>query len=437
MTRPFVLAVLLALVATACGSETPDTLALGEDVAPEVSSETVLRLATSDPRPLLAGVAEWERSHPTARVEIEVREPDDLGRSVLSGAEDVSFDVVALDALLRHGARENPERFIDLADFASPAERLRHPDDYVEAGLGSNDQLFGLPLYTDSLALAVRTDILDGEDIASLRRAQDWCEVLLIANDFALETQNAFFASATDVARALLAQSGDSLVPADGEANGPVESLSLEEIWDLSTATLGLDPLHPGTCEGQDDFGAMSRNLRFADEVWTEAASAGGFAATVLRYGELEELAVSIPETAGNWEIIDLPGVGGTTGDLTHLGVVSTSEHVALAFDLVATLVSPESQHHAFVEGSPGLPTATELTQSDLLTEVQSDFFGDGAIVAFADAQADRPIITDSLERQIIIDETLAAIDRVGGGEQSSLDAWQELLANIDIDSTS
>ena len=424
------LVVVLALIAAACGSDSPSTLALGETVASNESRETVLRLATADPRPLLSGIAEWERAHPTARVEIEVRQPEDLERSILAGVDGVPIDLVTLDPTSRNSARENPQRFVDLQEFASPAELLSFPDDYLDAALGAEAQLLGLPIYTDSLALVVRTDILDGGDVRALSDAHSWCEVLTIANDFSLATQNAFFANASDVARGLLAQTGDSLVDSDVNASVTGDA-SLEEIWDTATAALGIDPIHGGTCDNHSDFGAMSRNLRFADEVWVEAALAG-FAATVVAYGELDELAAAIPDTAGDWEVLPLPGDVGTTGELAHLGILSTSEHVALAFDLVATLASPESQRHSFSEGSPGLPTATELTQSDLVASAQNDFFNSDALAPFADGLANRPITQDTLERAVIVEETLEAIVRVGGGEQNSTEAWAILLANIE-----
>ena len=136
--RWLIVLVVAALIATACG--TPQPLALSDEQLG--ASSTRIRVGSSDPAALIVGVTEWELDHPTARIEVDVRESDDLRRSVLDGNDAASLDVIAVDPNVRTLIRTRPELFLDLDDYVSASQQQAY----------SEDLLRGCLLYTSDAA---------------------------------------------------------------------------------------------------------------------------------------------------------------------------------------------------------------------------------------------------------------------------------------------
>jgi len=284
----FYLAVLAcALLLSACGEVAPESLAF----TTSETEQTVIRLAT----PRIAGfedvIADWEREHPTARVEIVVRNIDDHHRSVLDDAgAGGAFDIVAFDASYGADVRTRGELFIDLSHY----DETPPADTYLKArwaeGIGADGQTIGLPLDIESTALVVRADLVGQDVIDQLNEAQSWCDVLVVGDAFSDETNTAFLADGDDLLAAILAQTRTSFVD-DRGILVPEELPELERAWDLAMIAIGEGPLHGDPCPGVDDIQRVARNLPFDSAEWRSKLGDENFAAIIAPWSYRRRLA--------------------------------------------------------------------------------------------------------------------------------------------------
>ena len=425
--RWLIVLVVAALIATACG--TPQPLALSDEQLG--ASSTRIRVGSSDPAALIVGVTEWELDHPTARIEIDVRESDDLRRSVLDGNDAASLDVIAVDPNVRTLIRTRPELFLDLDDYVSASQQQTYSEDLLRGGQSEDGSLRAIPVHLDSLAIAMRTDLVPEDVRSEVASAPNWCSVLTIADRFSEETMIAFLGSGQEVARASLVQSpAEFAVRSDGTLVAEdLESLQLA--WDLAMLALGEEPIHSDPCPNEDPIQRISRNLTIGDTRWNTAAARDGFAGAVLTYGELDGIAAAAPETAGLWEIVSVPGDAGARLDVSYLAVLATSENVSLAADFVTSLTSPEFQRLAFSRGAPALPTANDIYEDGTVAGTVDEFFGTDPVLPFADAASRDIDGTPGSEREAVIEIALEGIERVSNGNQAPLDAWASVLEEV------
>lgn len=402
-----------------------------DDVIAERQDNTRLRIATTDPAGLLVGLAAWERSHPTVTVEIDVRTSGDLLRLLFTEDEDLLPDVVTLNPKTRTAAVSNPALFLDLESIIDTDVLEAQLPDLVEAGRANGGELIGVPLSTDAIGLAVRTDVL-GDHLEAVREAGTWCQMLATADTFSAESKVAFLGDPTEIARAQFAQSRTTYTDRFG---GIIEEdfAELQTIWDLTMASLGHHPLHGDPCPEHDDVGRISRNFTFGDSLWASAASADGFAASIVSYRDLDELAASAPDTAGEWTILPAPGPTGASDGLVHLAIPAAAEHDELASDLIATLASPQVQQLSFDEGAPTMPAMATFYDDLTLRSDLDVFFGQGAVAPFATAVLNRPSDTDpSPEREVVIELILSGIRDVANDARSPQDAWDDVVEQLE-----
>ncbi len=422
----------LTMIVVACGDLAPDSLAYANDDA-DLSTESVIRLATPRVRGLEQAIADWERDHPTARVEVVVRSMDDHHRSVLDDAgAGGTFDIVGFDASYGPDIRERSELFADLSTF----DVSLNEDDYLESrwkeGIGDDGRLIGLPLDVDSSALVVRTDLVDSSIIRRLEVAETWCDVLLAGDEFSGDTNIAFLPDGDELFTAMLSQNRLSFIDEKGQLIAG-EQDALEFAWDIAMIATGAEPLHGNSCDGEAEIGRIARNLSHESEAWRTQLREGGFAAIVATYSELRNIAVSAPDTAGNWTVIELPGEVGASSGGIHLALSNDSTHPELAFDLISYLADPTVQQDVFANGSGPFPSASILYDRPTITAYADPFFGDAAIGSIFTSTAERrpTQLADPL-RRIAIELFVSALNRVEGGDQDPAEAWEQVLWQIE-----
>jgi len=385
MTRRL-LALLLAaaVLLSACGEVAPESLAF----ATSETEETVIRFAT----PRISGfedvIADWEREHPTARVEIVVRNIDDHHRSLLGNSTTGGpFDIVAFDASYGAEVRARGDLFVDLSmhDATPPAS------DYLDSrwieGISDEGETIGLPLDIESAALLVRSDLVGENVVEDLEAADSWCDVLVVGDAFSDETNTAFLADGDDLLAAILAQTRTSFVDEEGvfvESELP----ELKRAWDLTMIAIGEGPLHGDPCPGVDDIQRIARNLPFDSSEWQRKLGDQNFAAIVAPWSYRRRIANASPQTAGQWVTIDLPtdapapDAGSSSDGGLHLGLHGETTHFDLAYDLLLTLTDPAIQVVAFADGTGPLPAAAQPHTSGTIGRADDDFFADSSVKA-------------------------------------------------------
>ncbi len=424
--RTLALMILAALIAASCSSAEAEVLAYQND-----RDTTRLRIATTDPAGLLAGVAAWERTHPTVTVEIDVHTSGDLLRLVLAEDEGETPDIVTLNPQTRPTAITNPALFLDLIDDVDERLLSAQLPGLVDAGRANGGELVGVPLSSDAIGLAVRTDLLGDDHLEQARTAESWCELIEVADRFSAESKIAFFGDPTELAKAQFAQSRAGYVDRTDGLIGE-DRAELEEIWDLTMSSLGVPPVHGDPCPNHGDVDRISRNFTFGDSLWASAADADGFAASLVSYRDLDELAAAAPDSTGAWTVLPAPGSAGASDGLIHLAVPAEAKNKDLAIDLIATLTSPQVQQMSFAEQAPTLPTTSAFYEGEQSHSTLDAFFGEGALDPFAAAVLSRPSDTDpSSERETVIELMLGGIRDVANDSRSPQDAWDDMIERV------
>lgn len=422
----------VAMIAVACGDLAPDSLAYANDDA-DVASESVIRLATPRIRGLERAIADWEREHPTARVEIVVRSIDDHHRSVLDDAgAGGAFDIVGFDATFGPDIRERSELFLDLTTFGVDLAAYSYLESRWNEGIGSDGRLIGLPLDVDSTSLVIRTDLVDASLVEQLETADTWCDVLLAGDAFSDSTGVAFLPDGDELFAAMLSQNRLSFIDETGTLI-PEDRQTLEQAWDLAMIAIGSPPLHGNECDAETEIGRIARNLDKDGESWHKELRSDGFAAVLAQYSELRDIAAAAPDTSGSWTIVELPGNAGASSGGIHLGLSRDSEHPELAFDLISYLANPTIQEDVFSNGSGPFPSASILYDRPTITSYSDSFFGDTEIgTIFASTAERRPTELADPLRRIAIEQFVSAMNRVEAGDQEPAEAWDQVLWQIE-----
>ena len=425
-----------ALILSSCGDLAPDSLAFATDDE-DTSPESVIRIAATRVAGLERAIDDWEREHPTARVEVVVRSVDDHHVSVLDDAgAGGTFDIIAFDAFYGPEIRQRPELFVDLRDLGGEAAGANLLEARWNEGIAAGGELIGLPIDVDSVALAVRTDLVGEELVEQLRSARSWCQLIAAGDAFSDASGIAFLPDGDELFTTLMSQNRLSFVDDNGFLL-PQEAEALRQVWNLSMLAIGNSPLHGSPCPEEngpedDKIARIARNLPSGGEQWREALRNGGFAAVFARYSDLREIAISAPETSESWSIIELPGPSGSSAGGTHLGVSAATAHRALAYDLISYLADPVVQRASFANGSGPFPAASVLYDEPTITEYSDPFFGGASIgEIYATTAERRPTELAEPVRRIVVEEFTAGLNRVEQGHQTPVESWDEAIWRI------
>lgn len=430
LVRSLALVFAAALIATACGASAGgEPLAFVESPNPGLSTQ--LSFGSSDPAPFVAGISEWELDHPTAVVVVDTHESEDLRRSItmegtLTGGG-AAIDVLAIDATLRPLLRTSPTSFVDLRDHVSSEQLDAFDETLLAAATTPDGAIVALPAAQDSLAIALRTDLISDDIRGNIASANDWCTVLALADEFSEDSRIAFLASPHELTRAVLAQS-DARFETELGLLGADDRALVEEAWDLAMLALGNDPTHRNPCTDQEPIERVSRNLVIGDLRWRNEAASDGFAAAIVTYGELDQIAAAAPATSGRWEVVPLPGPGAAF-NATYLAVLDSTPEPELAVDLAVASASPEVQRLVFERGAPALPTIESLYSDVAAT--RDPFFGDTPVAPFVLGLERSGDVVPSPERDLVIDVVLEGVIRVANGNQSPEASWETTLEEI------
>ncbi len=425
-----------ALILSSCGDLTPDSLAFATDDE-DTSPESVIRIAATRVAGLERAIDDWEREHPTARVEVVVRSVNDHHVSVLDDAgAGGTFDIIAFEASYGPEIRQRPELFVDLRELGGDAAEPDLLDTRWDEGVAVGGELIGLPIDVDSVALAVRTDLVGEELVEELRSASSWCQLIAVGDAFSDASGIAFVPDGDELFTTMMSQNRLSFVDDTGFLLSR-EAETLRQVWDLSMLAIGNPPVHGSPCPEENgpadnEIARIARNLPSGEEQWRTALRDDGFAAVFARYSDLREIAIGAPETSESWTIIELPGPFGSSAGGTHLGLSAATTHRALAFDLISYLADPVVQRASFADGSGSFPAAAVLYDEPMITEYSDPFFGGAPIgEIYAAAAERRPTELADPVRRIVLEEFTAALNRVEQGHQTPLESWDEAIWRI------
>ena len=439
MTRPrsimlFIsLLVMTSVLAVACGTIEPDSLAFADVDA----DQTTLRIATSRIEGFEAAIASWEDDHPTVDVEIVLDSSDDHHEWIRNGMSG-QVDIVAFEGEYGAEVRSLPERFVDLRELGLGDLA----DDFLpvrwEEGTAEGGELIGLPVDVDAQVLIVRRDLLRPSTTRNLLNASGWCDVIQAGNDFANESGVAFFADGDEVLQAILSQSRLSWVAPDGSLDPGAET-ELLWAWDLAMLTVGADSVGTTPCPELTDRGTIARDLTPGEAVWNTEIASDQFAAVIAQWSTRDLISQAYPESGGRWLTIPLPidqsfGPAGTSSEGgLHFGVSADSANIDIALDFLLTITNPVTQQSTFADGLGPLPAIRSAYTDGSVARVDDGFLVGRPTVgaAWSAAVAGRSELIASAERPIVVSALSDALARVQADLDSPEEAWDNAVRTI------
>lgn len=439
--RTLVMAVILvvaALVASACGTVEPESLAFAADE----SERTVIRFATPRIDGFEAAIDEWEREHPTVEVQVVLDDLDKHHEWLLEGSPPPDrIDVVAFDGAYSADARERSETFVDLSDYVGEDDANSFLSARWAEGVAAGGALIGMPLDTDIALLFVRRDMASVTILNDLRNAQTWCDVIGAGNDLVELTDKAFLADGEELLRSILTQNRSSWVESDGQLDKSTVG-ELQRAWNIALQGVGAPTVGTNPCPHLGETQPILRDLTPGETIWQTELASDDFGAVISNWSTRALIPRAYPESVDLWAAVELPvdrTFSATSGSSSegglHLAVPAGTSNVDIAVDFVLTLTSHGVQVSTFLDGQGPLPAARAAFEDGVVEQAEDSFFtGTPSIGTVASGTAvGRSASLAEPERQVVIGVLVDALASVQSQLQTSDEAWETALGNIEF----
>jgi len=156
----------------------------------------------------------------------------------------------------------------------------------------------------------------------------------------------------------------------------------------------------------------------------------GTFATILAPAWMMDYIKAQAPDTAGKWDIADMPGGGGNQGG-TQLGIPSYAQNKQAAYDFLTWYLAPAQQLKVFK--TYGLfPSASVLYKDPALTGFKDPFFNNAPVgqIYASGVQKLKPIFEGKLQRAI--DQAIGAgLGRVAAKKMTPEKSWAQVLSDL------
>lgn len=305
---------------------------------------------------------DFEEAHPGVTVNDQLVGGDYASRfnTTLAGQAFVP-DVVALNNDI---SRYFPDadQFVDLYEMGAEEDRHLYLDWKWKAGETLDGRLIGYPMDTGPLALYYRHDFFEQaglptepDDVtAQFAEWEDYFEA-------GLELQQALpgvrmMDNVPYIYLMALMQAQEFYVNRDQVYVGDGESV--RRAWDVALQAYGMD--------------LAARVNPFTPD-WSAGVSESSFASFVGAVWMKQFLLESGNNVAGTWRVAQTPGGPGNQGG-SFIGITKYARNKELCFELIRTIMSPESQVRMYKSLSL-FPSAIDALEDPVMSEPE-DFFG-------------------------------------------------------------
>ena len=402
--------VLLALIATACGSSEP-----GSPRSLAFANEPVVVTVWGWDGVFLPELVDaFEASNPDIRLDIRTSGFDQHHIGVENAiVDDGSLpDVVAIERSYMPNFLAYPNAFVDLATFGADELAPTYLPWRWEEGVANGGQIIGMPTDVGGLALAYRSDLFaeaglpsTPEEVAD--RVRTWDDFFELGEEFQRSTTTSNFVDSFEsLYRVRLGQEEHAYVNDVGQ---PDLDAGVATAWQFSVDALNSD---------------LTAELAQFSPEWNSGFSDDSFAAIAAPSWMRGYIAGVAPETASLWSIVPIPGTGGNWGG-SQLAVTDRGENPEEAWRFVEFMTSVETQLELFrINGN--FPSTPELYDTPEISELDDVFFGGQNVgriyAASVEALRSQPTTPGQIELDGIFAEGLLDVQL---GEADPDDAWE------------
>lgn len=398
------LAVVLALVVTACGG------GAGADGKLRI---TVATFGEFGYEPLFE---EYERLHPEIDVVGRVTDFESHHKGLITSlaAGRGAADVVAVEEQYAPRIRQSKDKVADLGRFGARELRDRWAPWKWEQGV-DGDHVLGLGTDMGSLAMCYRRDLferaqlpVDRDQVAALWPT--WEDYAAVAERFTGRVPGAKFAdSAGTIYTAVLNQAEENYFAKAGDSFIADTNPNVRRAFEIAGR-----------------IGAKGQTARVVPwtQDWNVAINQGTFATITCPAWMLAQIKENGGDAvAGKWDVTSVPGRGGNWGG-SYLVVPAQGAHQREAYQLAEWLTAPERQKELFVRDGI-LPSQPAAYQDPAVLGHTDPYFSGAPVGKLFAASSDtvRPNyrgLRDADVRPVFG----RALGRVESGEQSLEHAW-------------
>jgi cellobiose transport system substrate-binding protein len=332
-------------------------------------------------------------------------------------------DIAAVEVGFNSLFKAQPQNFTDLRQFG--AEDIAA--DYVpwrwEQGVAQDGTIIGIPTDLGGLAFCYRADLFaeaglptDRDEVSAA--ISTWDGLIDLGKQYTEATGKAFIDGTAGSIFDVVQVQGDQAYYDDDGTPIYETSPQIQLAWD--TAVKGIEA-------------GISANIEQFTPEWNAAMSNGDFAALSCPAWMMNYIQGQAPDTAGSWDIAQVPEVGGNWGG-TQLTIPAASDNPEEAYALISWLLSPENQLEVFkLHGN--FPSVPALWTSDEVQSFESEFFSGAPAGQIYGNSADalEPIY-EGPQQRTIDREFGNGLRRIEAGQETVEEAWNSVIANIKLE---
>ncbi|MCX5111644.1 extracellular solute-binding protein [Streptomyces sp. NBC_00378] len=355
IAAPAAALVLAGLTATACAPQTSDTGAEGDEKTGTLRVWLFQEVGNKPKEQVVdAAVADFEKAHKDAEVEIEYIPVDTRAQRIKAAFNDPK----SAPDLIEYGNTDTAGYVKDggLADVSAEFaawDEAKDTDPTAKQSVTADGKIYGAPLFVGVRALYYRTDVFEelgidapktqGELISTAKKIHKKKPDL-----YGLAVGGAYTYGAMPF---IWSAGGELADESGGTYKAAINSDKARKGIEAYTSLFGDDNCPAAKCA------AMGGNA-------TVTAFASGKAAMAIG-GDFSHAAVEAGSVKGKYAVMPLPGVAeGSVAPAfaggNNIGVLKSSPHRTLAVDLMKTLTGKQTQTKMF-DAMGFLPTYTDV----------------------------------------------------------------------------
>lgn len=368
------------------------------------------------------GLQEYQAKQPDAKVKLsEVGSTTETATALtaaLAGGEVPDLVMIQNDDLPKFV--ENPGNFVDLRTLGGDDVADGYLDWATDFATAEDGSVIGIPTDVGGLGLAYRADLFEAAglptDPAEVAAAwSTWDDFIEMGKKYTAATGKPFVDNVeTTVFFSTVNQVDEKYYSEDGELiydTNPEVKDAFQVAVDTYKAGIGAD------------IAAWSSG-------WDPGRANGSFAVSVAPSWMLQQIKNAAPDTAGDWRVTTVPGVGGNWGG-SVIAIPARAANKAGAWQYIETMMSPEGQQEHF-EKTGTFPAAKAALTSDAVLGYTDDFFGDSQIgKVMSDSVLQYKSSYNGPDTGAIGIGLLNALADMQTGNTAPDDAWEVGLKNV------
>jgi cellobiose transport system substrate-binding protein len=332
-------------------------------------------------------------------------------------------DIAAVEVGYNSLFKAQPQNFVDLREYG--AEDIA--GDYVDwrwaQGVAADGTVIGIPTDLGGLAMCYRTDLFEAAGLPTDRdevtaAISTWDDFIALGQQYVEATGQPFIDSAAGSVYNVVKKQGDKEYYEDDGT--PIYETSEQNIKAWDTAVQAIEA-------------GLSANIAQFSPEWNAAMSNGDFAALSCPAWMMNYIQGQAPDTAGLWDIAQVPEVGGNWGG-TQLTIPAASDNPDEAYALISWLLAPEQQFEVFkLHGN--FPSTPELWDSEEVQGFESEFFsGAPAGQIYGNSAGALSPVYEGPQQRVIDREFGNGLGRIENGEQTPEEAWNSVIENVKLE---